>query len=102
MKMKTGQIPTSLTSGFSVELPGIEPDALPGKTAADLQFHSVSFRFSPAHYLRIRFRVLTASRVIVGQLPVRGSTGHYCGRSADGCQYPVPLPYGSGSPGRRR
>jgi hypothetical protein len=42
-----------------VELPGIEPDGLPGNMPSELPVHSVSFRFSPARYLRIRFRVLT-------------------------------------------
>jgi hypothetical protein len=46
-----------------VELPGIETDALPGNLPADLPIRSVSFRFSPARYLRIPFRDLTASRL---------------------------------------
>jgi hypothetical protein len=33
----------SLTSKFSVELPGIEPAALPGRTHPDLALHYVSF-----------------------------------------------------------
>jgi hypothetical protein len=44
-----------------MELPGIEPDALPGNITSDLQVHSVSFRFNPARNLRFCFRVLTAS-----------------------------------------
>jgi hypothetical protein len=47
-----------------LELPGIEPDALPGNMPSELQFRSVSFRFSPARYLRFRSRVLTASRAV--------------------------------------
>jgi hypothetical protein len=47
-----------------VELPGIEPDALPGLLPSELQFRSVSFRFVPVHYLRVRSRVLTASRAV--------------------------------------
>ena len=49
---------------FLVELPGIEPDALPGLLPSELPFRSVSFRFSPARYLRFRSRVLTASRAV--------------------------------------
>ena len=52
-----------LTSTFSVELPGIEPDALPGLLSFQLQFRYVSFRFVTVRYLRLRSRVLTASRV---------------------------------------
>jgi hypothetical protein len=55
--------PVVLTSTFLVELPGIEPDAPPGNLPAELPIRSVSFRFSPARYLRIPFRVLTASRL---------------------------------------
>ena len=52
-----------MTSEYSVELPGIEP--LPDQAigSSELQVHSISFRFSPARYLRVRSRVLTASRV---------------------------------------
>ena len=32
----------SLTSGFSVELPGIEPELLPGKMHSELLFRYVS------------------------------------------------------------
>ena len=46
-----------------VELPGIEPELLPGIMPSELLFRYVSFRFSPARYLRFRSRVLTASRV---------------------------------------
>jgi len=35
-----------------VELPGIEPDALPGNMCSEMQVHSVSFRFVPARHLR--------------------------------------------------
>jgi len=45
----------ALTSAFSVEPPGIEPELLPGKTHSELLFRYVSFRFSPARYLRFRF-----------------------------------------------
>jgi hypothetical protein len=47
---------------FSVELPGIEPDALPGLMPSDQRFRSVSFLFSPARYLRKQIRFLTASK----------------------------------------
>jgi hypothetical protein len=46
----------------TVELPGIEPDALPGILGSEQRFRSVSFQFSTARYLRVCFRVLTASR----------------------------------------
>jgi hypothetical protein len=55
----------ALTSYFRVELPGIETEHLPGKMHAELLFRYVSFPFVPARYLWFRFRVLTASRVIV-------------------------------------
>jgi hypothetical protein len=45
-----------------VELRGFEPLLLPVEIPFDLQVHSVSFRFSPARYLRFRSRVLTASK----------------------------------------
>ena len=51
-----------LSCCLSVELPGIEPEPLPGKMPSELLFRYVSFPFSPARYLRLRFRVLTASR----------------------------------------
>jgi len=41
---------------------GIEPELLPGRMHSERRFHSVSFRFGPVRYVRIRFRVLTASR----------------------------------------
>jgi hypothetical protein len=44
----------ALTSIFSVELPGIEPVVLPGLMPSELEFHYVSFRFSPVRYLRFR------------------------------------------------
>jgi hypothetical protein len=47
-----------------VELPGIEPDALPGLLPSELLFRYISFQFSPARYLRLRSRVLTASRAV--------------------------------------
>jgi hypothetical protein len=52
-----------LTSCLVVELPGIEPASLPGKMPSELRFRYVSFRFSPARYLRVCTRLLTASRV---------------------------------------
>ena len=45
-----------------MELRGFEPQLLTAEIPFDLQVHSVSFRFSPARYLRIYSRVLTASR----------------------------------------
>jgi hypothetical protein len=46
-----------------VELRGFEPQPRPGEMPIYLQVRSVSFRFSPVRYLRLCFRVLTASRV---------------------------------------
>ena len=73
-----------LTSIFSVELPGIEPDALPGRMPSKLRFRSVSVRFVPVRYLRFRFRVLImkrsgsskrrGSRLAAAKLAPRGST----------------------------
>jgi hypothetical protein len=40
--------PVALTSLFSVELPGIEPELPLGKMHSELLFRSVWFRFSPA------------------------------------------------------
>ena len=62
MKEETGQDFYDLTSLFFVELPGIEPAALPGLLPGDLPVRYVSLPFSPARYLRLSFRVLTASR----------------------------------------
>jgi hypothetical protein len=62
MKKKTGQDFDVLTSTFSVELPGIEPAALPGLLPSELPVRYVSFPFSPARSLRFRSQVLTASR----------------------------------------
>jgi hypothetical protein len=55
---KKGRSPAAL----SVELPGIEPELLPGEMLSELQFQYVAVRFSPAHYMRKRIQVLTASR----------------------------------------
>jgi hypothetical protein len=63
MKKETGQSLVALTSIFCVELPGIEPDALPRNMPSELPVRSVSFQFSTARYQQIRFRVLTASTV---------------------------------------
>jgi len=52
----------ALTSIFSVELPGIEPDALPGPLPSELPVRSDSVQFSTTRYLRFRPHVLTASR----------------------------------------
>jgi hypothetical protein len=67
--------PVALTSAFSVELPGLETDALPGKMHSGLLFRYVSFPFSPARYLRFRFRISTASRVVLRELSMSGGTG---------------------------
>jgi hypothetical protein len=64
----------ALSSQFSAELPGIETDALPGNLASNLQVRHVSLQFSTSHYLRIRFRVLTASRALPN-CPAYGSKG---------------------------
>jgi CubicO group peptidase (beta-lactamase class C family) len=47
---------------LQVHTAGFPDAALPGILASELPIRSVSFRFSPACYLRIRFRVLTTSR----------------------------------------
>jgi hypothetical protein len=62
----------AMTCCFSVELPGIETDALPGNMRSELPVRFVSFRFGPARYLRFRSRVLTASRAVTYrcELPV--------------------------------
>ena len=57
-----------------MELPRIEPAALAGLFASDLPVRYGSFRFIPARYLRIRFRVLTASRALHNR-PAYGSKG---------------------------
>jgi hypothetical protein len=54
----------ALTSTLSVELPGIEPDSLPGILAAELPVRSVSVQFSTSRYLWLCLRVLTASRPV--------------------------------------
>jgi hypothetical protein len=54
----------ALTSIFSVELPGIEPDALPGPLRSELPVGFDSVQFSATRYLQFRFRVLTASRAV--------------------------------------
>jgi hypothetical protein len=38
-----------------VELPGIEPDVLPGLLRCELRFRSASVRFSTSRYLRFHF-----------------------------------------------
>jgi hypothetical protein len=54
-----------ISAALLVELPGIEPDALPRLLAVALPVCSRSVRFSTARYLRFRFRVLTASRLTI-------------------------------------
>ena len=49
-------------SGSQVELRGLEPLLLPAETPFELPVRSVSFRFNTVRYLRLRSRVLTASR----------------------------------------
>ena len=61
-KTKLARARDSGQNRSSVELPGIEPAALPGNMPFELRFRYVAFRFSPARYLRFRSRVLTASR----------------------------------------
>jgi hypothetical protein len=53
-----------LANAFSVELPGIEPDSLPGHMPSELPVRSVLVRFSSVRYLRFRSRVLTASSAV--------------------------------------
>lgn len=48
-----------------VELPGIEPDALPGVLGFELPVRSISVQLSTARYLRFRFQVLTASMLTI-------------------------------------
>ncbi len=60
---------------FSVELPGIETDALPGNMPSELRFRSVSVPFSPVRYLRFRSRVLTASRALASRRELPESRG---------------------------
>ena len=48
-----------------MELPGIEPELLPGKMHSELLLRSAWFHFGPARYLRFRFRVLTASMLTI-------------------------------------
>src|SRR5271170_4485608 len=65
-----------------VELRGFEPLLLPAEIPFDLQFHSISFRFGPARYLRVRFQVLTASRAATN---TAGSClSARCRKSSDG------------------
>jgi hypothetical protein len=45
----------ALTSTCSVELPGIEPAALPGLLPSELPVRYISFPFSTPRYLRFRF-----------------------------------------------
>jgi hypothetical protein len=59
-----------------VELPGIEPDALPGKMHPDLPVRYFSFRFSPVRYLRSHSRVLTASRAVTYPIDLVSHSGH--------------------------
>ncbi|MGO8940123.1 MAG: hypothetical protein ACLQLO_24395, partial [Mycobacterium sp.] len=59
-----------------MELPGIEPAALPGKMPSDLPVRSVPLRFVPVRYLRLRSRVLTASRAGRGELQNLVETGN--------------------------
>jgi len=45
---------------------------LPGLLAFEHPIRYVSFLFGPAHYLRFRFRALTASRPATGHKVLRG------------------------------
>ena len=47
-----------------MELPIIEPASLPSLLPSELLFRYVSFRFVTVRYLRLRSRVLTASRAV--------------------------------------
>jgi hypothetical protein len=51
-----------ISAALFVELPGIEPEALPALLPSELPVRYVSVHFGTARYLRIRFRLLTASR----------------------------------------
>ncbi len=70
-----------LTRSFVVELPGIETEHLPGIMHSELVFRYVSFPFSPARYLRFRFRVLTASRAGTSCSSPPGAPGPQTGAS---------------------
>jgi hypothetical protein len=59
--MKRKQARDYVSDLHVVELPGIEPASLAGLLGSELRFRYVSFQFGP--YLRLRRRVLTASRV---------------------------------------
>src|ERR1700728_2865449 len=63
----------ALTSFPCVELPGIEPVALPGLLPSELPVRYITFPFSPVRYLRIHFRVLTASRSMLTRAAVCGA-----------------------------
>src|ERR1700722_15715787 len=65
-----------------VELPGIEPDALPSNLASDLTVRFDSVQFSTARHLRFRFGVLGGSRVT----PVPGPRGSPL------CRWPESMP----------
>jgi hypothetical protein len=82
-----------------VELPGIEPDALPGIMPFELRLRYVSFRFSPAHYLRFRSRVLTASSAVMDHhLPIRSAHSERS-EIAGGLDLTLPAGIGSVIPG---
>jgi hypothetical protein len=85
-----GQSFVGSSAALLVELPGIEPDALPGNMRSELPVRSISFRFSPARYLRFRSRVLTASRGITN-FPAH----RVHGASADRHELPLPVFCGS-------
>jgi hypothetical protein len=53
MKKRNWPELAALTSIFSGELPGIEPELLPGKMPFELPVRDVSLRFSSARYLRL-------------------------------------------------
>ena len=70
--IETASVQVTHSGVAQVELPGIEPELLPGSMPSELQFRYVTIRFSPARYLRFRSRVLTASRAgnCLRELPV--------------------------------
>jgi hypothetical protein len=61
----------ALTSVFSVELPGIEPEPLPGNMPPELRFRFNPLHFGTSRYLRFSFQVLTASRAGEGGPHIR-------------------------------
>jgi hypothetical protein len=100
-KRKKGRISAALF----VELPGIETDALPGNLGSELPVRSISVEFGPARYLRLCFRVLTASRANQWSLSFHSCLEAVDRRSASLwvlCEPPVDAGCSLTAPGRYR